>query len=207
MALLNAAAKEARMDFEKLMQANLDLVFGERDPTRRIAAIRRIYDENAELHEPERSPTSPRGRDALEALVAGLSRDVHYEPGLIVAEGDLVAIHGRIRGWADEAQVGSTEDDRLAEHWDVLQNEAPVTAHGGVSMFEPDEGARRARGKRDARRHLTHHLPDEYGLARDGGDEALHRASWHTSRPIVRASHQAPHMSSIMPAIPNIPTS
>jgi hypothetical protein len=25
------------MDFEKLMQANLDLVFGERDPTRRIS--------------------------------------------------------------------------------------------------------------------------------------------------------------------------
>ncbi|WP_268890777.1 hypothetical protein [Mesorhizobium xinjiangense] len=40
------------MDFEKLMQANLDLVFGERDPTRRIAAIRTIYHEDAELHEP-----------------------------------------------------------------------------------------------------------------------------------------------------------
>ncbi len=43
------------MDFEKLMQANLDLVFGEGDPTRRIAAIRNIYHEDAELHEPRHS--------------------------------------------------------------------------------------------------------------------------------------------------------
>ncbi|WP_274425213.1 hypothetical protein [Chelativorans sp. YIM 93263] len=43
------------MDFEKLMQANLDLVFGERDPTWRIAAIRTIYHEDAELHEPQHS--------------------------------------------------------------------------------------------------------------------------------------------------------
>jgi hypothetical protein len=44
------------------MQANLDLVFGERDPTRRIVAIRNIYDENAVLHEPERSA---RGHEAI----------------------------------------------------------------------------------------------------------------------------------------------
>lgn len=27
-----------------------------------------------------------------------------YEPGLVVAEGDFVAIHGRIRGWAEAPQ-------------------------------------------------------------------------------------------------------
>ncbi|PRD40586.1 hypothetical protein C5748_26205 [Phyllobacterium phragmitis] len=109
------------------------------------SAVRRLYAPDYIQHNSD----IPQGRDALEALVASLSRDVHYEPGLIVAEGDLVAIHGRIRGWADEAQVVvdifRVEDGRLAEHWDVLQNEVPVTAHGGVSMFEPDEGTRRAR--------------------------------------------------------------
>jgi predicted SnoaL-like aldol condensation-catalyzing enzyme len=66
--------------------------------------------------------------------------------GIIVAEGDFVAIHGRIRGWADAPQVVvdifRIEDGKLAEHWDVLQNEVPVTAAlGGVSMFDPEEGA------------------------------------------------------------------
>ena len=54
------------MDFEKLMQANLELVFGERNPTWRISAIRKIYDENAELHEPGRSA---RGHEAISQAV------------------------------------------------------------------------------------------------------------------------------------------
>ena len=34
---------------------------------------------------------------------------------------------------------------KLAEHWDVLQNEVPVTeALGGVSMFDPEEGTHSA---------------------------------------------------------------
>ena len=55
------------MDIETIMQANFDLVFGERDPARRIAAIRRIYDENAVFHESERSA---RGHDAISQAVA-----------------------------------------------------------------------------------------------------------------------------------------
>ncbi len=57
------------MDFETIMQANLDHVFGERDPTRRIAAIRRLYEDKAELHEPGRSV---QGRDAISAAVTEL---------------------------------------------------------------------------------------------------------------------------------------
>lgn len=57
------------MDFETHMQANLDLVFGERDSTRRISAIRNIYHENAELHEAERSA---RGHEAISQSVSEL---------------------------------------------------------------------------------------------------------------------------------------
>lgn len=72
-----------------------------------------------------------------------LSQAVYYEPGPIVAEGDFVAIHSRIRGWAGKPQVVidlfRIEGGKLAEHWDVLQNEAPVTAAlGGTSMFDPE---------------------------------------------------------------------
>jgi predicted SnoaL-like aldol condensation-catalyzing enzyme len=106
------------------------------------SAVERLYAPNYIQH----NPNIPQGRDALQALVADLSQAVHYEPGLIVAEGDFVAIHGRIRGWADEPQVVidlfRVEDGKLAEHWDVLQNEVPVNAAvGGVSMFDPEEGA------------------------------------------------------------------
>ncbi|APO76017.1 NTF2 domain-containing protein [Rhizobium etli 8C-3] len=109
------------------------------------SAVERLYVADYFQH----NPSIPQGRDALQALVAGLSQDVYYEPGLIVAEGDFVAIHGRIRGWANVPQVVidllRVEDGKLAEHWDVLQDEVPVTAaRGGVPMFDPEEGALQA---------------------------------------------------------------
>jgi predicted SnoaL-like aldol condensation-catalyzing enzyme len=37
------------------------------------------------------------------------------------------------------------EDGKLAEHWDVLQNEVPAAAGAaGISMFNPEEGTHRA---------------------------------------------------------------
>jgi len=111
------------------------------------SAVERLYAPDYVQH----NPSIPQGRAALSALVAGLSHDVYYEPGLTVAEGDLVAIHGRIRGWAPTPQVVvdlfRIEDGRLAEHWDVLQDDVPASAAlGGVSMFDPDEGSRPVRG-------------------------------------------------------------
>ncbi|WP_229414984.1 nuclear transport factor 2 family protein [Massilia aurea] len=106
------------------------------------SAVDRLYAADYIQHNPD----IPQGRDALRALVAGMSKDVHYEPGMMVAEGDLVAIHGRIRGWAEAPQVVvdlfRIEDGRLAEHWDVLQDEVPVRTAGGVAMFDPREGQR-----------------------------------------------------------------
>ncbi len=109
------------------------------------SAVARLYAPDYIQH----NPGIPQGRDALQALVADLSPDVCYEPGLMVAEGDFVAIHGRIRGWADVPQVVvdlfRIEGGRLAEHWDVLQDEVPATtAAGGILMFDPGEGARLA---------------------------------------------------------------
>jgi predicted SnoaL-like aldol condensation-catalyzing enzyme len=109
------------------------------------AAVDRLYASGYIQHNPD----IPQGRDALHTLVADLPQNVYYEPGLIIAEGDLVAIHGRIRGWADVPQVVidifRIEDGKLAEHWDVLQNEVQASAAPGViPMFDPDEGAHRA---------------------------------------------------------------
>lgn len=112
---------------------------------RDAASVERLYAPAYIQH----NPGIPHGRDALKALVANPSRDVYYEPGLMVAEGNFVAIRGRIRGWADVPRVVvdlfRLEGGKLAEHWDVLQNDVPATATiGGASMFDPDEGSRQA---------------------------------------------------------------
>jgi predicted SnoaL-like aldol condensation-catalyzing enzyme len=110
------------------------------------SAVERLYAQDYVQH----NPNIPQGRDALRGIVETLSPSVHYEPGLIIAEGDLVAIHGRIRGWADVPQVVvdifRVEGGKLAEHWDVLQAEVPAAAGlAGLSMFDPGEGTHRSK--------------------------------------------------------------
>ncbi len=114
------------------------------------SAVERLYARNYIQH----NPNIPQGRDALTALVASLSQDVYYEPGLMIAEGDFVAIHGRIRGWADAPQVVidlfRIEDGKLAEHWDVLQNEVPANAAlGGPRNVSSREATRRPQSATD----------------------------------------------------------
>lgn len=125
----------------------MNALFQRRD----ASAVQRYYVPGYIQH----NPVIPQGRDALKNLVADLPRDIYYEPGLIVAEGDLVAIHGRIHGWSEIPQIAADlfriEDGRLAEHWNVLQNEVPSnSAPGRVPMFDPDERLRVQPG-----RHIT----------------------------------------------------
>ncbi len=64
-----------------------------------------------------------------------------YEPGLIVAENDYVIVHGRFSGtgrprnWI-AADVVRVADGVLAEHWDVLQDEATqAESRSSLPMF------------------------------------------------------------------------
>jgi predicted SnoaL-like aldol condensation-catalyzing enzyme len=109
-----------------------------------VSAVDRLYVDDYIQHNPD----IPQGRDALRRIVETLSPSVRYEPGLIIAEGNLVAIHGRIHGWAAAPQVAidifRIEGGKLAEHWDVLQNEVPVASGAaGRPMFDPEEAADR----------------------------------------------------------------
>ena len=52
-----------------------------------------------------------------------------YEPGVIVADGDFVIVHGRFSGFGAPANwiaadILRIEDGILVEHWDVIQDEA-----------------------------------------------------------------------------------
>src|SRR6266481_4974033 len=43
----------------------------------------------------QHNPAIPNGRTAIPGLIASLSKDFSYEPGLVVAEGNLVMVHDR----------------------------------------------------------------------------------------------------------------
>lgn len=59
---------------------------------------------------------------------------------MIVAEGDLVMVHGRYSGGGRKTFIAVDifrfEDDQVVEHWDVLQEEVPAEKTvAGHAMF------------------------------------------------------------------------
>ena len=60
---------------------------------------------------------------------------------MVVAEGDLVIVHGRFSGHGRPsnwivADILRIEDGVLAEHWDVIQDEATKEqSRSGMPMF------------------------------------------------------------------------
>jgi predicted SnoaL-like aldol condensation-catalyzing enzyme len=69
------------------------------------------------------------GRDGLFNLIKSIPPTLKYEPGMIVAEGDLVIVHGRFSGFGPPvnwiaADIVRIQNGILVEHWDVIQDEA-----------------------------------------------------------------------------------
>jgi len=69
------------------------------------------------------------GRDGLFNLIKSMPPTLKYEPGVIVADGDFVIVHGRFSGFGSPvnwiaADVVRVKDGILIEHWDVIQDEA-----------------------------------------------------------------------------------
>ena len=69
------------------------------------------------------------GREGLFNLIKSLPPTLKYEPGPIVAEGDLVIVHGRFSGFGAPvnwiaADIVRIQNGILVEHWDVIQDEA-----------------------------------------------------------------------------------
>jgi predicted SnoaL-like aldol condensation-catalyzing enzyme len=81
------------------------------------------------------------GRDGLFNLIRNTPDTLRYEHQLIVAEGDYVIVHGRFSGYGRPvawvaADIVRIENGRLAEHWDVLQDEATkAESKSGLPMF------------------------------------------------------------------------
>ena len=89
----------------------------------------------------QRSAHIEPGRDGLFNLIRSAPNNLHYEHELIVAEGDYVIVHGRFSGHGPPvawiaADIVRIENGRLAEHWDVLQDEATkAESKSGLPMF------------------------------------------------------------------------
>jgi len=81
------------------------------------------------------------GREGLFNLIKSLPPTLKYEPGAIVADGDLVIIHGRFSGFGQPtawiaADIVRVSDGALAEHWDVIPHEATrESSKSGLPMF------------------------------------------------------------------------
>jgi len=110
-----------------------DTLFNKKD----YVAAERFWSPNYIQHSAHIEP----GRDGLFNLVKSTPPTLRYEPGVIVAEGDYVILHGRYSGiglpvnWI-VADVVRMQDGILVEHWDVIQDEASAEqSKSGNPMF------------------------------------------------------------------------
>ncbi len=110
-----------------------ETLFNKRD----YALAERFWSPNYIQHSAHIAP----GREGLFNLIKILPPTLKYEPGTIVAEGDFVMVHGRFSGFGQPvnwiaADILRIKDGILAEHWDVIQDEATEQqSKSGLPMF------------------------------------------------------------------------
>jgi len=126
-------SRTTREQSKALVLGAFDTLFNRRD----YDAAKRFWSDRYIQHSAHIAP----GRDGLFNLVRTLPGTLKYENQLIVAEGDYVIAHGRFSGngraaaWI-AADIVRIEDGKLAEHWDVLQDEATkAQSLSGLPMF------------------------------------------------------------------------
>jgi predicted SnoaL-like aldol condensation-catalyzing enzyme len=117
---------------KRIVLEAFDTLFNKRD----YAAAEKFWSTDYSQH----SAHIPPGREGLFNLVKSLPPSLKYEPGTIVSDGDLVIVHGRFSGFLPvnwiAADILRIEDGLLAEHWDVIQDEATKgESKSGLPMF------------------------------------------------------------------------
>jgi predicted SnoaL-like aldol condensation-catalyzing enzyme len=116
-----------------LVMEAFDTLFNKRD----YAAAERFWSPDYIQHSAHIAP----GREGLFNLINSVPPTLKYEPGMIVAEGDLVIVHGRFSNlglpvnWI-AADIVRIQNGILVEHWDVIQDEATEEqSKSGRPMF------------------------------------------------------------------------
>ena len=113
-----------------------DTLFNKRD----YAAAERLWSADYIQHSAHIEP----GREGLFELVKASPPDMRYENGLTVANNDYVMLHGRFSNVGQPANwiaadIVRIENGLLAEHWDVIQDEATrEESQSGLPMFKDE---------------------------------------------------------------------
>jgi len=121
---MNKSNKEIVLDV-------LKRAFIDRDPT----VVEQYFGASYKQH----NPVIPDGPLAIATMIPTLTA-LTYEPGMAVADGDLVMVHGRYTGWGPKPMVAvdifRVKDGKVVEHWDVMQEEVPpADTASGHAMF------------------------------------------------------------------------
>jgi predicted SnoaL-like aldol condensation-catalyzing enzyme len=108
-----------------------DTLFNKRD----YAAAERFWSPDYIQHSAHIAP----GRDGLFNLIKSLPPELKYENNLIMAEGDMLMLHGRFTGMPANLivlDVVRVENGLLTEHWDVIEDEVTrEKSASGLPMF------------------------------------------------------------------------
>src|ERR1035438_1124190 len=125
--------KNIQEENKALVLEAFDTLFNKRD----YAAAERYWSPDYLQHSAHIEP----GRDGLFNLIKGAAPTLKYEPGVIVADGDFVIIHGRFSGiglpvnWI-AADIILIRTGVFVEHWDVIEDEASrQSSKSGLPMF------------------------------------------------------------------------
>ena len=123
------------MDNKQIALQVLTGAFVDRDP----GVVARYFAPDHVQHNPAISD----GPAPIPRLIGSLGKDFSYEPGMAVADGDLVMVHGRYVGWGPKPMIAvdifRVVDGKVTEHWDVMQEEVPAekTASGNPMFSLP----------------------------------------------------------------------
>ena len=120
------------MNNKELALTAITDVFVNRD----ITAFDKYFSENYIQH----NPAIPNGTEVLKQIVPTFPPDFKYTPGLVSENGNFVMIHGRYENWNGKNMIAvdifRIDNGKIAEHWDVMQEEVPATASAnGNAMF------------------------------------------------------------------------
>ncbi|MGX1852353.1 nuclear transport factor 2 family protein [Streptomyces sp. NPDC055299] len=111
---------------ENVLRAAGEL-FGDKDPSAVDRWVAADYRQHSSL--------AADGPEALRQLVASLPEGFRYEGARVIADGDLVALHGTYHGFGPQPLVAFDlfrvdANGKLAEHWDALTPLVADTAAG-----------------------------------------------------------------------------
>lgn len=124
------STEERNKDF--VLEA-FDTLFNKRD----YAAAERFWSPDYIQHSAYLAP----GREGLFDVVKAAPAELRYENALAMASGDHVMLHGRFSGFGAPVNwivvdILRIENGQLAEHWDVIQDEATRDgSKSGLPMF------------------------------------------------------------------------